>query len=240
MAPKKPVKKPAKSSGSSIAAKWMKVAKERGMTAQPPAAKKSGAALWELLEDSLPSVRQAAGFALASVRDPAIVQAFILELKGASSARAASAALILGEAGFQSAAPYFIAAFTRDDAKASAAFARALGLLAEKAAAPLLIQALEDDFVPTEAAVALGQINDVAAMPALLRALGHKKDSVRAAAAYSLACLDGTSEEQERGVRLKLQELTSDASRRVRLCAAVALFERGDETGLEAIRAALR
>ena len=241
MAPKKkPTKKPSKSSGSSIAATWMKVAKARGMTAQPPAARKSGAALWSMLEDPLPSVRQAAGFALASLRDPSIVQAFILELEGASSARAARAAITLGEAGFQNAAPYFIAAFTRADAKASAAFARALGLLAERSAAPLLIEALEDDFVPTEAAVALGQLNDASAVPALTRALSHKKDTVRAAAAYALACLEGSSEEEERGVRRRLHELTADASRRVRLCAAVALFERGDDAGLEAIRAALQ
>src|SRR3954470_17250445 len=114
-------KKRVKKSGSSIADKWMAVAKERGMTAQPPAARKSGVALWKLLEDPLVPVRQAASFALASLRDPAIVQAFILELKGASSARAAKAATILAEAGFQNAAPYFTAAFTREDRKASAA-----------------------------------------------------------------------------------------------------------------------
>jgi HEAT repeat protein len=238
MAPGKRAKAAAKSTGRSIAAKWMKVAKARGMTAQPPAARKSGAALWTLLEDPLPSVRQAAGFALASIRDPSIVQAFILELRNATSARAARAALTLGEAGFQNAAPYFIAAFSRDDRKASAAFARALGLLAEKSAAPLLIEALDDDFVPTEAAVALGQIGEASAIPALLRALAHRKDTVRAAAAYSLACLEGTAD-VEAGVRARLHELKTDSSRRVRLCAAVALFERGDATGLEAIRAAL-
>ena len=89
----------------------MEIAQSRGMTAQPPAARKAGAGLWKLLEDPLPSVRHAAGFALASVRDPALVQAFILDLEGASSARAARAALILGEAGFQNAAPYFLATF---------------------------------------------------------------------------------------------------------------------------------
>ena len=239
MASRKRAKR-AKRSGSSIADKWMAVAKERGMTAQPPAARKSGAALWALLEDPLVPVRQAAGFALASLRDPAIVQAFILELRGASSAKAARAALTLGAAGFQNAAPYFTAAFSREDRKASAAFAQALGLLAEKSAAPLLIQALDDDFVPTEAAVALGQLNDVTAVPALVRALSHKKDTVRAAAAYSLACLEPTSDEEDQSVRERLRELSSDGSRRVRLCAAVARLERGDDQGLEAIRAALQ
>lgn len=241
-----PAKKRAKSSGTKtkstgrgIAATWMKVAKSRGMTAQPPAARKSGEALWALLEDPLPSVRHAAGFALASIRDPSLVQAFILALEGASASRAARAALTLGEAGFTNAAPYFLATFTRDDPKASAAFARALGLLAEKAAAPALIAALEDDFVPAEAAVALGQLDEPSAVPALTKALGHKKDSVRAAAAYSLACLGGSTPAQDAAVLERLRGLASDRSPRVRLCAAVALFERGDAKGLEAIRAAL-
>lgn len=236
-AAKKPPKK--KSSGTHIADTWMKVAKTRGMTAQPPAAKRSGEALWRLLEDELPSVRQAAGFALASIRDPSLVQAFILALKGANAARAARAALTLGEAGFTNAAPYFLSTFDRADPKASAAFARALGLLADRAAAPALIEALDDDFVPVEAAVALGQINDVSAVPALLRALAHRRDTVRAAAAYSLACLGSSSSEQEREVRAALLVLSDDTSQRVRLCAAVARLERGDAEGLDAIRAAL-
>jgi HEAT repeat protein len=240
MAKKK--KTPAKSkkpSGTAIAAKWMEVAKERGMTAQAPAARKSGALLWKLLEDDMPSVRHAAGFALASIRDPSIVQAFILELNGASSSKAAKAALTLGQAGFVNAAPYFASTFTRDDAKASAAFALALGMLADRSAAPLLIDALENDFVPAEAAVALGQLDDVSAVPALTKALGHKKDSVRAAAAYSLACLGAASEEEHARVQQGLAALERDPSPRVRLCAAVARFERGDDKGLDAVRAAL-
>jgi len=240
MAATKKTKKTKAGSGSTIARIWMDVARQRGMTAQPPAARKSGAALWDLLEDPLPSVRQAAGFALASLRDPALVQAFILHLEGATSARAAQAALTLGEAGFQNAAPYFVAAFSRKEAKASAAFARALGLLAEKSAAPLLMEALDDGFVPTEAAVALGQINDPRAVSSLVRALSHKQDSVRAAAAYSLGCLGTASDDDEKHVQRELARLSKDSSRRVRICAAVARFERGDAEGLPAIRAALQ
>jgi hypothetical protein len=237
--PKKKKASSSKQTGTAIAAKWMEVAKQRGMTAQPPAARKSGALLWKLLEDDMPSVRHAAGFALASIRDPSIVQAFILELQGASSSKAAKAALTLGQAGFVNAAPYFAATFTRDDRKASAAFALALGMLADKSAAPLLIEALEHDFVPTEAAVALGQLDDVRAVPALTQALGHKKDSVRAAAAYALACLGASSNEEHQRVQERLTALERDTSARVRLCAAVARFERGDDKGLDAVRAAL-
>lgn len=233
-------KKPRKrTSGSSIAATWMKVARQRGMTDQPPAAKKAGAALWALLEDPLPSVRHAAGFALAAIRDPALVQAFILNLEGASSGRAARAALTLGEAGFTNAAPYFLATFTKNDRKASAAFARALGLLAERSAAPALIKALDADFVPIEAAVALGQLNEPRAVPALTRALSHRKDPVRAAAAYALGCLPAASARDAQALRARLSRLSTDPSRRVRLCAAVARFEHGDPDGLAAIRAAL-
>jgi hypothetical protein len=112
-------------------------------------------------------------------------------------------------------------------------------MLAEKSAAPLLIEALEDDFVPTEAAVALGQLNEPEAVPALIRALSHKNESVRAAAAYSLACLPAPSEEQEHALWQRLTELSSDRSRRVRICAAVARYEHGDPEGLAAVHAAL-
>ncbi len=223
----------------SVADTWMEIARQRGMTAQPAAATKSGKELWKLLEDPLAPVRQAAGFALASVRDPSIVQAFILALKGADSRRMARSAVTLGAAGFVNAAPYLAAGFSRHDKKLSAAIARALGLLADRSAAPLLMQALDDDFVPTEAAEALGQLGDVRAAPALVRALSHKNDSVRAAAAYALGSLGELAPEDETVSQQRLAALGGDKSRRVRICAAVARYERGDAEGLTAIRAAL-
>src|SRR4051812_7863640 len=225
----------------SLSERWMQIAKARGMTAQPAAAKKAGRLLWSLLEDPLAPVRTSAAFALAQVRDPSLVQAFILALEGASPARMAKAALTLGEAGFVNAAPYFAAGLSREvkDKKLSAALARGLGMLADPSAAPLLISALEDDFVPTEAAEALGRLGDVRAAPALVRALRHKKEAVRAAAAYSLGCLGTLSEEDEAQLRAKLERLSADTSPKVQLCAAVARFERGDPKGQAAIRAAL-
>jgi HEAT repeat protein len=233
--------KKARKPGRSLTQKLRATAQKRGMgkARGVKGSHQPGLALWKLLEDPLAPVRQAAAFALASVRDPALVQAFISALDGASSAKIARAALALGEAGYQNAAPYLMAAFTRRDGKLSAALARALGLLAEKSAAPLLMQALDSNFVPTEAAEALGRVNDIQAVPSLLRALGHKRDSVRAAAAYSLACLESGGEEQEREVRAQLSRLRGDTSRRVRLCAAVARYERGEAEALSDIKAAL-
>ena len=223
----------------SLADQWLEVARQRGMTAQPPAATRSGKLLWRLLEDRLAPVRTSAAFALAQVRDPALVQAFIFALRGASSARMAKGAVILGEAGFVNAVPYFATGFLKADRKLAAALARGLGMLADPQVTPLLIEALEKNFVPTEAAEALGRLGDRRAAPALLRALDHKKESVRAAAAYSLGCLGTLDEADEKKVQARLAKLGRDTSRRVQLCAAVARFERGDEKAQGAIRAAL-
>ncbi|MBL8949469.1 MAG: HEAT repeat domain-containing protein, partial [Myxococcaceae bacterium] len=168
------------------------VAQQRGMTTKPAAATKSGKLLWKLLEDALPSVRTSAAFALTRARDPALVQAFIAALKGASSARMAKSAVLLGAAGYVNAVPYFAAGLQealKTDKKLAGALARGLGLLADPSVAPLLIEALESNTVPMEAAEALGRLGDVRAAPALIKALGHKNESVRAAAAYSLGCL---------------------------------------------------
>jgi HEAT repeat protein len=239
MARKAPSKKTKAPRGNPLVADWLAVAQRRGMTVTAPASPKTGQAIWKLLEDEHPSVRQAAGFALTAVRDAALVQAFIHALKGVTPKRVARAALALGEAGFSNAGPYFVAAFERKDKDYSAAMARALGLLAEGDALEPLSRALDNDFVPVEAAEALGRLNDPKAVPPLLRALKHKKDGVRSVAAYALGCLGGLSGEQERVVAEQLSALSDDASQRVRLCAAVARFERGDPNGLEAIRGAL-
>jgi HEAT repeat protein len=238
MARKAPSKKKSPR-GNPLVADWLKVAEQRGMTATAPASAKAGQAIWKLLEDEHPSVRQAAGFALTAVRDASLVQAFIHALRGVTPKRVARAALTLGEAGFSNAGPYFVAAFERKDKAYSAAMARALGLLAEGRALEPLSRALDEDFVPAEAAEALGRLNDPKAVPALLRALKHKRDGVRSVAAYALGCLGGLSAEQERDVGERLGALGQDTSQRVRLCAAVARFERGDPNGLEAIRGAL-
>ena len=79
--------------------RWLATATSRGMTTHPPA-RKAGKRLWSLLEADLAPVRTSAAFALAQLRDPALVQAFILALKGASSKRLAKAVITLGEAGY--------------------------------------------------------------------------------------------------------------------------------------------
>jgi HEAT repeat protein len=112
-------------------------------------------------------------------------------------------------------------------------------MLADPSFAPVLVAALEEDFVPTEAAEALGRLGDVRAAPALMRALGHRHESVRAAAAYALGCIGTLSDADEKKLRARLSKASRDASRRVRLCAAVARFERGDPAGQDAIRKAL-
>jgi HEAT repeat protein len=222
----------------SLVDRWLETAKSRGMTEQAPDLR-AGKKLWSYLEDPSAPVRIAAAFALAQVRDPALVQAFILALKGASSKRMAEAVVTLGEAGFINAAPYLAAGFTRDDPKLSAAFARTLGMLADRSAVPLLMKALDDGFVPVEAAEALGRLGDARAAMSLLNALDHKKPAVRAAAAYALGCVGQLDDASERKLLRRLSRLSRDRSGQVQLCAAVARFERGDPKAHAAIRAAL-
>lgn len=233
--------RPKKTRKPSLSEHLMEVARQRGMTAQPAAAVKSGKLLWALLEDDHRPVRTAAAFALTRLRDPALVQAFILSLMGAPSAKLTKGAVTLAEAGYVNAVPYYVAGFhhSRTDKKLGAALARGMGLLADPSFVPLLIDALERDFVPTEAAEALGRLGDPSAAPSLLKALDHKKDSVRAAAAYSLGCLGTLSDDDEKVLREKLERLAKDKSRKVKLCAAVARFERGDPAAHDAIHAAL-
>jgi HEAT repeat protein len=215
-------------------------ARSRGMTAEVSKSSiKAGKTLLALLQDPLPTVREAAAFALASLRDPTLVQGFIEAVDGKGSAAFAKAALALGEAGYENVAPYFRAAFTREDRKLSASLARALGSLGDKAAAPLLVEALDGNFVPVEAAEALGRSNDKQAVPALMRALSHRNQEVRAVAAYALACLEPGTEQEEQSVRAELTTLREDRSPKVRLCAAVARFERGETAALDEIRAAI-
>lgn len=223
----------------SLSDRWMEVARARGMTSQPAAAKRSGKLLWKLLEDDLAPVRTAAAFALTRLRDPSIVQAVILALEGASSAKMTKAAVTLAEAGYVNAVPYYAAGFPYADRKLAAAMARGLGLLADPSVTPLLTKALDEDFVPTEAAEALGRLGDPRAAPSLLKALDHKKDTVRAAAAYSLGLLGVLPSDDEKQIHKKLTALSADKSQKVQLCAAVARFERGDPEAQVAIRAAL-
>ena len=238
---RRPARKPVsrKSPAQGLARRLRTTAKQRGMTGAQRNARRAGKALWSLLEDPLPSVRQASAFSLTVLRDPTLVQGFISVLVGAPPRDIARALVALGEAGYLNAAPYLVDAFSRDDRVVSAGMARALGLLAHRPAAPLLIAALDDDFVPTEAAEALGRINASGAIPSLLRALSHRKDTVRAAAAYALGLLDSPGEAEAAHAREQLTALADDASQRVRVCAAVARFELGDPDAPTAIRAAL-
>jgi HEAT repeat protein len=83
-------------------------------------------------------------------------------------------------------------------------------------------------------------LNDPRAAAPLLRALKHRKDEVRSVAAYALGCLGGLDPRHDGEVAKQLGSLSADRSQRVRLCAAVARFERGDPDGLAAIRTALQ
>jgi HEAT repeat protein len=237
---KKPARKPARRRPDALTERLQETAKGRGMSDAAAGASSAGRRLRALLEDPFLPVRQSAAFALAVVRDENLVHQFIASLSGASSKEIARAATALGEAGYQNAAPYLIAAFADADKVLAAALAHALGLLGDKTAVPPLVSALDRDFVPAEAAEALGRLDAFEAIPNLLRALAHRDDKVRAAAAYALGIIRQETPDGEAGCRTALHGLSEDPKPRVRLCAAVALIERGDERGVMAVKAALQ
>jgi HEAT repeat protein len=234
------LKKPRRAGGKPLADRLRATARARGLSgAAAEAERKVGKGLKALLEDPFHPVRHSAAFALTVLGDDRIVHEFIASLENATSTEIAKAALALGDAGYQNAVPYLLAAFADADRTLAAALAHALGRLGSMDAVPMLLSALDRSFVPAEAAEALGRLNATQAIPSLIRTLSHRDAKARAAAAYSLGLVRQDTADGEASCRLALQALTLDPIPKVRVCAAVALLERGDPGAVETVRAAL-
>lgn len=180
--------------------------------------------------DPSPAVRAAALAALVRLSPDALLPEIVKSLRGDDARVVAGAAVVLGRAaqlgarGARAAVPNLVEAFKTDDVHVGAAVAWALGCMADRAVVPWLVAALEQGFVPAAAAAALGRLADPRAQPALLAALGDADEGVRAAAARALGRLPGAP-------IARLEPLLGDASPRVRLCAALALYQRGEDAG---------
>ncbi len=184
-------------------------------------------ALRQAAGDLVPAVRAAALAALVRLSPDLLLPEIVKALRGGDARVVTGAAVVLGRAALlgapvHAAAPNLVEAFKTDDPEIGAAVAWALGCMGEKAVVPWLVAALEQGFVPQAAAEALGRLADPRAQPTLLAALAHEDERVRAAAARALGRLPDPP-------IARLELMLIDSSPRVRLCAALALYEGGED-----------
>lgn len=199
--------------------------------------------LRERLTDDDHEVRTAAAVALIRIGDAQLFPEVVRSLRHEDPRVVIGAAVALGRLGDKRVVPNLVEAFKTEDAEVGAAVAWALGQCGDPAALPWLITAVEQGFAVANACEALGRIGDPRAQPALLEALEYASDDVRAYAARALGLLQhgDTAGSRRAGLMsenkpvLALKGLLKDRSRKVRLCAAISLYELGERLGGEAL-----
>jgi HEAT repeat protein len=151
------------------------------------------------------------------------------------------AAVALGRIADRRVVPNLVEAFKTDNTDVGSAIAWALGQCGDPAALPWLITAVEQNFAAPNACEALGRIGDPKAAPALVKALGSPNDDTRAYAARALGMLRHSGSGGAMGARMgqlaanqvvpALKRSLKDRSKKVRLCASIALYELGEKIG---------
>lgn len=194
-----------------------------------------------LLQDPVAEVRLSAAIALIKVGDEALFPEIVKGLRAGDPNVVIGAALALGRLADRRVVPNLVEAFKNTDARVGAAVAWALGQCGDPACLPWLTTALEQNFAAPAACEALGRLGDPKAQPALIRALESGDEDTRAYAARALGMLKAASMGGGLGARASalneskavpaLKKLLKDASKKVRLCASIALYELGDKSG---------
>lgn len=135
-------------------------------------------------------------------------------------------ALLLGRLKHQKVTPMLLSLFETDDEALGAAAAWSLGQTGSKEAVPWLIAAAKSHFACPNAVDALGRIGDPTALPVLFDCLKSDHEDTRCSAARALSFPTWhLSEAQLVCVENCLSGLLSDKSRKVRLCASLALSQ---------------
>lgn len=200
--------------------------------------------LRESLGDPDGEVRTNSAVALIRIGDEQLFPEVVKSLRHEDPRVVIGAAVALGRLADARVVPNLVEAFKTENAEVGAAVAWALGQCGDASALPWLITAVEQGFATANACEALARIGDSRAQPALLGALEHPADDVRAYAAralgllkYGAASAAGAAAGAAAAGRAlpRLRELLEDRSRKVRLCAAIALYELGEKLGGDAL-----
>ena len=198
--------------------------------------------LRKALKDPDGEVRKSAAIALIQVGDEALFPEIVKGLRDDDAKIVIGAAVALGRIADKRVVPNLIDAFKTDNPEVGSAIAWALGQCADPAALPWLIAALEHDFAAPNVCEALGRIGDPKATSALIAALQSSNDDTRAYAARALGMLQqGNAAGGMLAARMgamsagqvipALKKVIADRSKKVRLCASIALYELGDQLG---------
>jgi HEAT repeat protein len=201
------------------------------------------APLRECLADPDGEVRTNAAVALIRVGDEQLFPEVVKSLRHDDPRVVIGAAVALGRLADARVVPNLVEAFKTEDPEVGAAVAWALGQCGDASALPWLITAVEQGFATANACEALGRIGDPKSQGALIGALAHAADDVRAYAARALGLLrydasaGGARAEAASAARAipELKSRLEDRSRKVRLCAAIALYELGEKLGGEVL-----
>jgi HEAT repeat protein len=203
--------------------------------------------LRELLQDPDGEVRTACAVSLFRIGDEHLFPEVVKALRHEDPRVVIGAAVVLGRLGDRRVVPNLVEAFKTENMEMGAAVAWALGQCGDPACLPWLITALEQGFATANVCEALGRIGDPKAVPALLKALSFTSDDTRAYAARAIGMIQVSNQapamghlaraaqlSTEKSVSM-LRRLLKDRSRKVRLCAAIALYEFGEKAGGRAV-----
>jgi len=179
----------------------------------------------KMLRDPVEDVRMQAAINLVILGSDDVFWSLLRALEHKNKNVIVGSALTLGKLRDKRAIPYLISAFKTNEVESGAAIAWALGQLKSVESLPWLIVALHHKFVALNVCEALGNIGDEEAFDALECALSSGVSEVRAFASRSLGMLQYQNQKKFDSALHLLRRLVCDSSRKVRLCAALGLFE---------------
>ncbi len=175
------------------------------------------------------TLRKASMIVLGEIKDESAVPILVEELEKTKDKKfKAGLIIILGRMGDKRASPLLIKALNGESEEVVAAASYALGKLKEENAVPFLIPLLghSNEYVRREVTKALKKIGDPA-IPVLIKDMGHKPLNNRYLIINILGKIGG-----EKAIHALLEAL-KDNNEYIRLSAAEALSESGNDKGYE-------